>query len=67
MPLSARVTIPSGGFVPVVSAAVFSVMGQNMGQDRTVSVSTPARFRLTKHISRFSNDKYTTKCVILQE
>ena len=32
--LSARVMIPSGGLVAVVSAAVFPVMGQNMGQNR---------------------------------
>ena len=32
--LSARVMIPSGGLVPVVSVAVFPVMGQNMGQTR---------------------------------
>ena len=32
--LSARVMIPSGGLVPIVSVAVFPVMGQNMGQNR---------------------------------
>ena len=31
--LSSRVTTPSGGLVPVVSVAVFPVMGQNMGQE----------------------------------
>ena len=34
MALSSRVLIPSGALVPVVSAAVFPVMGQNMGQTK---------------------------------
>jgi hypothetical protein len=37
--LSDRVTIPSGGLVPVVSAAVFPVMGQNMGQTKPIKMN----------------------------
>ena len=69
--LSSRVAIPSGGLVPVISAAVFPVMGQNMGQtaikekmNRIQNIQLlPSRMVLQtgKNTSKFTEINLTTK------
>ena len=56
--LSARVAIPSGGLVPVVSVLVFPVMGQDMGQSAGASVYLVCRYCSIAATITFASSRY---------